>query len=145
MLIGNWTSNITQGRRIAIPKKFRDELGERFVVARWYEKCLVLVTFNDWLELLNKITGKIEFITEPVRDTERFIIGSAFELAPDSQGRIIIPEQLYAYAGFEKDVIFVGLGNRVEIWNSHEWKEREKYIIDNSNMLLERVVTKTNA
>ncbi len=124
---------------MAIPKKIRRHLGKKFIIAKWYEGCLVAVSHESWQELLNRLTGASQIITSPVRDTDRFIMGSAFEVVPDEQGRIIIPEKLAQYAGFKKEVLFMGLGNRVEIWDQVSWEEREKYIAEHSAEFLEEV------
>jgi MraZ protein len=139
MLLGNYTTNIKADRRIAIPKKFRQTLGNKFIIAKWYENCLVLVSEKKWIDLLNKLTGKMNTITQPVRDTDRFILGSAFELAPDDQGRVIIPEPLRDYAKFKQSIIFLGLGDRVEIWDKGIWQKREEYIALHAAEMIEKI------
>lgn len=137
MLVGQYASKITSGRRVAIPVKFRKEIGEKLVVARWYEKCLVLVSDTSWRALLKRLTLKSRIITSPVRDTDRFILGSAFEVETDSQGRIILPEMLAKYAKLEDEIVFLGLDERVEIWDKKLWEERENYISEKASELLE--------
>ncbi len=118
--------SIGERRRVAIPKKFLSELGERVIIAKWYEDCLILVSDKFWEELLKRLTGGNRVISFGVRDIERFILGSAFESEPDSQGRIIIPEILSEYADLGKEVVFVGLGDRVEIWSKEKWDGKSK-------------------
>ncbi|OGC69539.1 division/cell wall cluster transcriptional repressor MraZ [candidate division WWE3 bacterium RIFOXYC1_FULL_39_7] len=139
MLIGTYNSNLTSGKRVAIPAKFRAEIGEKMVIARWYEKCLVMVSETAWGELLQKITGKSEFVTAPVRDTDRFIMGSAYEFSVDAQGRVVLPETLLKYAGLTSEVLFIGLSDRVEIWDKVEWEKREQYIAEHADELMEKV------
>ena len=91
MLIGSYLGLLGEKRRTAVPKRFLDELGEKLVVAKWYDGCLVLVSEGFWEALLNRLTGGSRVASLGVRDIERFILGSAFEVIPDSQGRIIIP------------------------------------------------------
>ncbi len=126
MLIGSYLGSIGERRRVAIPKKFLSELGERVIIAKWYEDCLILVSDKFWEELLKRLTGGNRVISFGVRDIERFILGSAFESEPDSQGRIIIPEILSEYADLGKEVVFVGLGDRVEIWSKEKWDGKSK-------------------
>src|SRR3989344_543197 len=128
MLLGQYQSVLGDKRRLAIPKKFVRELGNRIILAKWYEKCLVVVSEGNWSELLTKLTSKIDIITSPVRDTERFVLGSAYESSPDSQGRVVIPDSLVKYADLKKNVVFLGLGSRVEIWNEDEWLKKETLI-----------------
>lgn len=139
MLIGQYETALSDKRRVAIPKSFRRELGDRIIVAKWYEGCLVLVRESDWKELLNRLTGKKGVVTAPVRDTDRFILGSAFEVEPDSQGRVIIPSLLADYAELAEEVTFLGLGDRVEIWNREKWKEQEQYVAKNAAELVEKL------
>lgn len=142
MLIGQFTTLLTSKRRIAVPQHLRKQLGSKLIVARWYEKCLVLVSQESWQALLQRLTGKVEIITAPVRDTDRFIMGAAFELEADGQGRILLPESLVAFAALEKEVIFIGLGDRVEIWNKNVWQAKEKYLSAHAAELVEKLVTR---
>jgi MraZ protein len=139
MLIGQYIVKLTEKSRTALPKKFRDELGNRVILARWYEGCLVIVSNGKWSALLNKLTGRSEHITEPVRDTDRFILGSAYEVELDAQGRFVIPKILKDYGKLGNEIAFVGLGNRVEIWNSQSWRERETFIQKNAAGMIEKI------
>lgn len=109
-----------------MPKKIRQELGDEMVVAKWYENCLVLVSREDWQELIKRLTGERGLITSPVRDIDRFIFGSAFEIELDSQGRFVLPEDLISYAEITSEVVFVGLGDRVEVWPTKKWRKLEE-------------------
>src|SRR5579859_5090648 len=121
MLIGSYLGNLGEKRRTAIPKKFLAEIGELPIVAKWYEDCLVLVSQDFWNKVLDRLTGGTRVLELGIRDIERFVVGSAFQVEPDNQGRIIIPEILAEYAHLDKDLMFVGLGDRVEIWNKVDW------------------------
>jgi MraZ protein len=124
MLIGSYQSSLGDKRRVAVPKKFIEVLGERPIIAKWYEDCLVLVSSTFWDKLLNRLTGGKKVISLGVRDIERFILGSAFEVDPDRQGRIIVPEILSKYAKLKKEIIFVGLGDRIEVWPKEVWDKK---------------------
>lgn len=139
MLIGQYSSNISKKRRVAIPAKFRSELGDVFILTRWYEGCLALVSVNEWSLLVNRLIGDIKGITEPVRDTDRFLLGLAYEIKPDEQGRVVIPEKLIEFAGIKKSVVFLGLGNRVEIWDEESWIKKEKEIQEHASKYIERI------
>jgi len=97
MLLGNYQAVLSDSRRVAVPKKFMRELGENLVLAMWYEDCLILVKDNFWEALSKNLVGDSRK-GWGVRDLERFILGSAFEITLDDQGRIIIPETLAEYA-----------------------------------------------
>lgn len=144
MFLGQYITNLSSSRRLAVPKPFRSKLGKKFIVSKWYEGCLVLVSADQWEALLGRVTGKKDFVTQPVRDTDRFIMGSAFELRPDAQGRVVLPDMLVSYAKLKSDVIFIGLGDRVEIWNKSEWRAREQYIQSHVATMMEEIA-KQNA
>lgn len=139
MLIGNYLVKVGTGKRVAVPAKLRSELGDRMVIARWYESCLVLVSSKGWEELVKRITGEKGIVTSSIRDTDRFILGSAFEVEPDKQGRVVVPENLKKHAGITSEVIFLGLGDRVELWNKEEWGKRESYIAKNASEMIEQI------
>lgn len=139
MLIGQYYANIDSKRRVAVPAKFRQILGSKIIVARWYESCLVIVDQKNWIELLERLGGKGKVITSPIRDTDRFILGSAFAEDLDAQGRVVLPEALVKYAFLEKEVVFLGLGNRVEIWNKLNWEKQEEFISKNAAKFLEKL------
>jgi MraZ protein len=142
MLIGQYFSKITLKNRISVPKKFRSEIGDKLIVAKWYEGCLVIVPEIRWKEILDKLTGKMEIITKAVRDTDRFILGSAYELELDAQGRFVIPAILKEYAGLSENVIFLGLGERIELWDEKSWKEKEKSVTVGAAESLESISDK---
>jgi len=139
MLIGQYKSKLTDKDRLAIPKKLRDNLGAEMIVARWYENCLVLVSGDSWQNLLGRLSGTVGPITEPVRDIDRFIYGMAFEISLDKQGRFIVPELLREYAGIKNDVVFIGLGDRVEIWAGDEWITREAQVQEKAIEAIEKI------
>jgi MraZ protein len=124
MLIGSYLGNLSDARRVAVPKKFLKELGDNPILAMWYEDCLILVSSAFWEKLLARLTGGKKTAGLGVRDIERFILGSAFETEPDEQGRIVIPEILSSYAALGKEAVFVGLVDRVEIWSKAAWDEK---------------------
>lgn len=144
MLLGQYTASLGDKNRLSVPKKFRDELGGRLIIAKWYEKCLVIISEKNWEQLLNRLTGNSQIITSPVRDTDRFILGSATEVEPDSLGRVVLPAYLRQYANLSSEVVFLGLGDRVEVWNHSDWTKREEYIANNADQLVETLAKNNN-
>lgn len=124
MLVGSYLGILGEKRRVAVPKKILEGLGKNLVLAKWYEDCLILVGDEFWEKLLQRLTGGSKVISLGVRDIERFILGSAFELQPDAQGRIIVPDILAGYAKLGKEIYFLGLGDRVEIWDREIWEKK---------------------
>ena len=144
MLLGSYFGRISHKRRIAVPQKLRASLGESFILAKWYEGCLILVSETGWEALLKRLTGTTELVTKTVRDTDRFILGTAYEMVPDDQGRIVIPGSLAEHAGLTGNVRFVGLMDRVEIWDEIKWLEKEKEVAKNASEIFEKMAKNKN-
>lgn len=139
MLIGQYSARLTEKDRLIIPAKFRNELGETIIIAKWYEGCLVVVPSESWEVLLNKLTGESKVLTAPVRETDRFVLGSAYEVKLDSQGRFVVPKVLKEYAKLKEETSFIGLGNRVEIWDLKVWNDRQDSIHKKASDFLEKL------
>jgi len=139
MLIGQYDSKLTDKDRIVVPNKFRQELEKELIVARWYEQCLVLVSQVGWSNLVNRLVGAAELVISPVRDIDRFILGSAFEIKIDSQGRFIVPKILIDYAEIKTEVVFLGLQDRIEIWSRENWEILEESIESKAAEAIEKI------
>lgn len=139
MLIGQYTSKLTDKDRVSVPKKFREELGKELILAKWYENSLVLVSIDSWRGLLKRLIGKRTLVIEPVRDIDRFILGSAFEVKLDKQGRFIVPEKLLDYAEIKDEVVFVGLNDRVEIWSGDNWRQLVEGAEKKASLAVEKI------
>lgn len=139
MYLGTYNVKVASGRRVFIPAPFRVELGEKLIIAKWYENCLVLVAADKWQALYKKLIGSQKVIVSPIRDTERFILGSAYNSEPDEQGRIVISENLSEFASLGEEVSFIGLGNRIEIWDKKIWKEKQKSLTKEAAGLIEKL------
>ena len=139
MFLGTYLVSVTSGKRISIPSVFRENLGKELVLSQWYEECLVLVAKSSLNTLLTRVTGKERTIIEPVRRTEHFIFASSYEVEPDEQGRIVIPDRLVAYASLGQQVYFLGVGDRVEVWNKETWEAREKEVAEDAANYIEEL------
>ncbi len=134
MLIGEYETKIGEKKRVAIPKKFRTELGNELILTRGYEGTLVLVNKKMWEKIAKEVING-SFINKNIRDTTRFLVGSATEVETDHQGRFVIPSNLYKYAQFQKEAIFVGLYNWIEVWDKNKWEKRLEYLDKNSDSI----------
>lgn len=142
MFLGTYLVSVTSGKRISIPSVFRENLGNDLVLSQWYEECLVLVSKSSLNSLLGRVTGSQKTIIEPVRKTEHFIYASSYEVAPDDQGRIVVPDRLVTYAKLNDQVYFLGVGDRVEIWNKETWESREKEVAEDAAKYIEELANK---
>ncbi len=139
MYLGTYLVSITAGKRISIPTVFREDLGRELILSQWYEKCLVLTGKSSLNTLLARVTGGKATIIEPIRQTEHFIFASSFEVVPDEQGRIVIPDKLFTYAGLRDQAYFLGVGDRIEIWNKDTWEGLEKEVAEDAAKYIEEL------
>jgi MraZ protein len=138
LLIGQHKNKIGDKNRVAFPKAFRDEMGKKLVITNGYEGCLVAVDEGRWQEITKEIVQG-SFIDKNIRDSGRFLLGGANEVSLDDQGRFVIPQMLYDYGEFDKEVVFLGLVNWVEIWDADKWQERKDYVDENSDEIAQKL------
>ena len=138
MLIGEFRTKLGEKNRIAVPKKFRAEIGNNLIVTQGYEQCLVIVSQSQWKELVGELE-QLPFTNNVLRDTARFLIGGAVEADLDGQGRFVLPENLREFAGISDEVVFLGLARWVEIWDKNKWVERRDYLYQNSAQIAEKL------
>ena len=139
MLIGRYFTQVSEKGRIALPSKFRKETGNKIIIARWYEECLVIVGKQGWDKLLARITNREEVVTRPIRSVERFILSTAFEIETDDQGRFVIPQILRDIAKINDKLIFLGLGERIELWDLETWEREEAKVKSEADNMLEEI------
>ena len=138
MLIGEYKSKVGAKKRVIIPKNFRKELGNDLILTRGYEKSLIIVNKKQWDNIAKDIINA-PFTSKSVRDTTRFLVGGAVEINLDNQGRFVIPNSLFNYANFQKDCVFIGLVNWIEIWATEEWKKRLDYLNKHADLIADEL------
>ncbi len=120
--MGEFQHSIDGKGRLIVPAKFRDGLGNCFVVTKGLDKCLSVYPMDQWKKLEEKLAALPT--TDPnARGIVRFIFSGATECEIDKQGRILLPSNLREYAKLDKDAVLVGISNRVEIWSKDIWAE----------------------
>ncbi len=138
MFLGEYYHSIDAKGRIIVPVKFRDELGEKFIVTKGLDGCLYIYTMKEWEAFENKLgslpTGKAD-----IRKLVRFFLSSAAETEVDKQGRILIPPKHREYAALEKDVILAGVGKKIEIWSKEKWEETATFSYEDMDDVAERM------
>lgn len=112
----------TKGRTI-VPAKFRDELGENVVITKGLDGCLFAFSLDDWKVLEDKLSA-LPLTDRRVRDFNRFFLAGAASLETDKLGRVLVPSVLRKFASLDSEVVWVGVGNRMEIWNVDKWNEQ---------------------
>ncbi|MBI2439514.1 MAG: division/cell wall cluster transcriptional repressor MraZ [Candidatus Moranbacteria bacterium] len=121
MFIGEYKHIIDPKKRLALPSKFRGELGNKVVVTRGLDTCLFVYPMKVWEELATKL-GTLPVGEAGTRSFIRVMLAGATDVELDNQGRILLPEYLKQDGGLKKEVTVVGLFNRLEIWDTEKWK-----------------------
>ncbi|MBU1125739.1 MAG: division/cell wall cluster transcriptional repressor MraZ [Candidatus Omnitrophica bacterium] len=126
MFYGEYTHSIDRKGRLILPAKFREvskaHFVEKFIVTRGLDKCLFMFSEEEWKTQEAKFKA-ISFTKQQARTFNRLYFSGAGEVIPDKQGRILLPPYLKDFAGIKKDVVLVGVSNRIEIWAKDKWKE----------------------
>lgn len=120
MLMGEYKHNMDAKGRIIMPAKFREELGERFILTRGLDGCLFGYPMDQWKVLEEKLKN-LPLAKKDARAFVRFFYSAAVEAEIDKQGRINVPKNLMEYAKIEKECHVVGVSDRIEIWSSEKW------------------------
>ena len=126
MFMGEYNHTVDTKGRLIIPSKFREQLGDEFVVTKGLDGCLFVYSKSEWENIEEKFRN-VPLTTKDARKFARFFFAGAASCEVDKQGRILLPVVLREYAGIEKDVVSVGVFNRVEIWDKDKWQESNSY------------------
>ena len=121
--VGSYKHSLDAKKRIFIPSKFREDLGDEFYITRKFDTYLSIYTADEWQLYVEKIERLPESEAVEIQD---FLLGAAQKCTPDSSGRIILDEQLAKHAGISKNVVFVGVGKQIRIWAEETWSQREQ-------------------
>ncbi len=138
MFIGEYQHSVDPKKRLALPSKFRKELGTRVVVTRGLDKCLFVYPLKTWKELAEKL-GTLPMGQSSTRSFVRLMLAGAIDSDVDSQGRILLPEYLKEYAGLGRSVTVAGLFNRLEIWDEKKWKSYRNKAEESSDKVAEQL------
>ncbi len=133
MFRGRFEHIIDLKGRISIPAKFRELLAEKYderVMITNFDRCLVAYPYEEWRAVEEKV-GSLSMVKKEVKMFQRFFLSGAVECPIDKLGRILIPPTLRTYAQFERNVVFVGLAKKFEIWSRERWLEEIKRTEEN--------------
>jgi transcriptional regulator MraZ len=120
--MGEYHHNVDTKGRLIVPAKFRDDLGEMFVLTRGLDQCLFGYPLNEWKIIEDKLKG-LPMTKKDARAFTRFFFSGATECEIDKQGRINISSPLLNYAKIEKECVILGVSNRIEIWSQDIWND----------------------
>ena len=127
--IGEFNHSIDAKGRMAVPARFRAELGEGFVITKGFDTNLYIYDADGWSAMYEKIASQ-SVKTKAAREFQTRFFSSASPCEVDKQGRILIPASLRKYAQLDKEAVVVGAGGHIEIWSIDNWNVVDDYDSD---------------
>lgn len=121
MFYGEYQHSVDPKGRVIMPAKFREELGEKFIITKGLDNCLFVYSMPEWSNLEAKLKA-LPLANKDARAFVRFFFAGASECEVDKQGRILISQNLREYASLDREIYIIGVSTRVEIWNADKWK-----------------------
>ena len=134
VFLGTYEPKLDDKGRLILPAKFRDQLAGGLVVTRGQERCLYVFPTAEFAAVLAKLQ-QAPMTSKEARAYTRMFLSGANDQIPDKQGRVSIPALLRSYAGLKKDLVVIGTGERVEIWDQTAWNN---YLAANEDEFAER-------
>jgi MraZ protein len=138
MIIGQQDAKVDSKYRCALPKKFREALGHHIVITQGFEECLVVVSEENFASIVAE-TASLPFTMQAARHTNRYLLGNADRLELDAQGRFIVPEYLRSFAKIKEEVVFIGVGTFIEMWDKPKWLEYQRYLAQEGSSIAEKL------
>lgn len=138
MLTGEYKHSIDVKRRLAVPAKFRKELGNGAILTRGLDNCLFVFSKKQWPEFAEKL-GKMPWGQKDNRSFVRLFLASAVEVDFDGLGRVLVPDSLAGYAGLKTEAIIIGVYSRLEIWDEKAWEIYKSDLEKNSDKIAEKL------
>jgi len=120
--MGEYLHIMDEKGRVNVPARLREDLGNKFVVTRGLDNCLFIYPAKVWAALETKL-GNLPSLKAEMRAFLRIILSGAAEVELDRQGRVLTPPPLREHAFLQKEVIFIGVSNRAELWSKEKWEE----------------------
>ena len=136
MFMGEYSHSVDPKGRLIMPAKFREALGSEFVMTKGLDECLFVYPKNEWESIEDKFR-EVPLTTKDARKFSRFFFAGAASCEIDKQGRVLLPSVLRDFAGIDKDVVLVGVLNRIEIWDKAHWEASNSY--DNMDEIAEHM------
>ncbi len=119
--MGEYHHTIDIKGRMIVPSKFREGLGETFVITRGLDQCLFGYPMSEWQVIEEKLKA-LPLTKKDARAFTRFFFSGATECELDKQGRVNIATPLLQYAKLEKECVVIGVSNRIELWSKSIWE-----------------------
>ena len=127
MLMGEYSHSLDTKGRLIMPAKLRQDIGDKFILTKGLDGCLFAFSQEEWLNFEEKLKS-LPLSDKNARNFVRFFLSGATECEIDKQGRFLIPNNLRTAANLDKDVVIIGVGTRLEIWNKETWEKCDEEI-----------------
>lgn len=146
MLIGEYTHTIDEKNRISLPAKFRKEMGKVVIITPGLDQCLFIFTTKEWEKVSKRLSDSdsdLSFLSADQRSFNRNMFGQAVDVEVDSIGRILIPDFLKDRIKLSGSAVFIGVQDRVEIWNDKVWPRYKETAEKEAERLAEKLAEKS--
>lgn len=147
MYLGFYTSHANKKNQLTFPGKFKDSTGKQLLITTWFERSLLILPLETGDSIIKTILKETSSLLPEVRDLERFLYGNATQIRLDSKNRFVVPSALREYAQIGKKAVFVGIGERIELWDEETYlnygKIRELQIRETAINHYNRITQKT--
>ncbi|RIK46389.1 MAG: cell division/cell wall cluster transcriptional repressor MraZ [Chloroflexi bacterium] len=140
MFLGRYTHSVDEKGRLAVPARFRDELAAGLVVTRGFDGCLLVYPAASWLPLAEKVSA-LSIGDPDARLLRRMLFANAVDVQLDKQGRVLVPAELRAQAGIEREAIVVGMHTFIEVWSPEGWAAQDAAVERDGAAIAERLAT----
>ncbi len=127
MFIGEYEHSVDTKGRVIMPAKLREDIGDKFILTKGLDGCLFAYSQKEWTNFEEKLKT-LPLTNKNAREFIRFFLAGAIECEIDKQGRFLIPGNLRSYSKLDKEIVIIGVGTRIEIWNKQEWMQNEENI-----------------
>ena len=121
MFMCEYSHTVDTKGRLIVPAKFREVLGDAFVICKGLDHCLYIYSNEDWEAFANQLSS-LPLTNKAAREFVRFFLSGASQVEVDKLGRILVPSSLRTFAGLDKDVVLAGVGHRIEVWSREKWE-----------------------
>jgi MraZ protein len=141
MLLGEYEHTIDDKNRLTLPAKFRQAMAGGVVLTRGLDACIEAYPANGWTDLVESNLSGLNPLSRETRVLERFYYTGAIEAQPDKQGRVMLPSALIEHGGLGREVVVVGMRDRLEIWDRAAWRTQLKEVMGSAEHVAERLAT----
>lgn len=138
MFIGEYEHALDEKKRVMLPKAFASGLGKKMVLTRGLDNCLFMYSQTAWKKIAERLQD-LSFAQADTRGFNRFMLSGAIEVEADKSGRILIPDHHKQFAGLKHAVVFAGVSDRVEVWDTGVWKSYKARIEKQADAMAEKL------